>query len=103
MSYQVVGTQFCRLHRFEKELLYLDLLERPAFVSESTWRARFHAWLEQQVHAGRRLGEIVRSADLPRPDDTTQRAADPWTLLDSHVMWLIDRGLARGVRIVYVA
>lgn len=107
MSYTIVGTIFKGLYRFEKEILYLDLRERPAFPPESEWALRFHDWLEKQVRAGRSLGEIVRAEDFPREQEggrgeQADPASDPWSALDAHVTWLLELGVARAIRLVEV-
>jgi len=100
LSYTVVGTVFRNLSRFEKQVLYLELVERPAFDARSARLERFHMWLEKQVAAGLSLGEIAQAIDMPERDPS--RPAACWHMLDEHVTWLIEHRYARGVRVVYV-
>lgn len=101
MQPTTVLSTFRTLPRIEKERLFLDILGTPALECKGSWGEWLHTWIEDQAAEGHALGEIARRMDYPTYADG--HADEPWNFLERHVSWMIDRGLARLVRIEVVA
>jgi hypothetical protein len=88
---------FRALGRTEKEGLFLQILETPAFDYKGSWGEWLHTWIEDQSAEGRPLGEIAGRMDFPTYQDAC--VDDPWIFLERHVYWLSEQGYVRVIRI----